>query len=77
MANQNALEVISIHCVCGVELGKVSANVLGLSTHIKCKECGRNNEFNHSLRPERDTHQMPSVSPSIGSQAVDIRGQKL
>ena len=67
MAKQEPLPVISIRCLCGEELDKISTNVLGITTTIKCKSCGRDNEFKHSLCPEVAKDQRPSPEEFLPS----------
>jgi hypothetical protein len=61
------LKTVAILCPCGFELDRVSDNVLGLTTTIKCRSCGRDNEFRHSLQPEADkaAHRFREESPPI------------
>jgi hypothetical protein len=48
------LVIVSVKCVCGGELFKISTNVAGLSTKVKCKQCGIDNVFDHALTPKPD-----------------------
>ena len=66
------MQTIPIHCLCGAEIDRVSTNVLGLSATIKCPQCGRNNEFKRSLRPEgaNDGHPNPVESQPIHTQGA-------
>ncbi len=65
MANQEPLATVSIRCLCGEEIDRVSTNVLGLTTTIQCKSCGRDNEFKHSLLPAGAKDQRPFPEESL------------
>jgi hypothetical protein len=69
------LRCISIFCVCGSELGKIFVNVLSMNAAMKCEQCGKINEFRHSLVPVEDKaeHRFPEGGPTIRTSGGGIR----
>lgn len=61
------LEIRDVRCMCGAIIDRVSTNVLGMTTNIKCDDCGRINRFIRSLHPEPDTDTHPPLVASLST----------